>query len=234
MKYAPYSYSKLETFKTCPYKFKLTYIDKIKVSSDNIALEKGNFIHYLLEHYPSTDYSGFKFNLLQQTDITSLIELYNKIINITKVIMWLKAECIGIEVEFALDKKLNPVGYWDDTAVIRGKIDRVIKTKHGIEIIDWKTGKYKDPKWIPTIHQCTLYALWFFKQYNDIDFVTTHYYYVEHNKTNTYTFTRDKISEYSKGYGSQIVNIEKESEFNKNIHKLCDWCDYKSSGICVN
>ena len=30
MKYAPYSYSMIGTFKNCPYRFKLQYIDKIK------------------------------------------------------------------------------------------------------------------------------------------------------------------------------------------------------------
>ena len=41
-KYAPYSYSKIATFSSCPYSFNLGYIQKIKVELDeeNLALVK--------------------------------------------------------------------------------------------------------------------------------------------------------------------------------------------------
>ena len=42
MKFIPYSYSKIASFKQCPYKFKLQYIDKVEIPFEtNIALEKG-------------------------------------------------------------------------------------------------------------------------------------------------------------------------------------------------
>ncbi|MFW6311771.1 MAG: PD-(D/E)XK nuclease family protein [Nanoarchaeota archaeon] len=41
MKYNPYSVSKIETFESCKRKFKLQYIDKIKVPDIRYHLEKG-------------------------------------------------------------------------------------------------------------------------------------------------------------------------------------------------
>ena len=44
-----YSYSKLATYKDCPYKFKLIYIDKHFIESSSIATSFGTLIHYIEE-----------------------------------------------------------------------------------------------------------------------------------------------------------------------------------------
>lgn len=51
MLYNPYSVSRLNTHDSCPKKFKLFYIDKIKIKGEPIlALEKGSFSHFILEN----------------------------------------------------------------------------------------------------------------------------------------------------------------------------------------
>lgn len=40
-----YSYSKLDTFEQCPYKYKLIYLDGHRIKSDTIATELGTAIH---------------------------------------------------------------------------------------------------------------------------------------------------------------------------------------------
>ena len=43
------SYTSLETFKQCPYKYKLTYIDKHFIKCDTVATKFGSLIHKIEE-----------------------------------------------------------------------------------------------------------------------------------------------------------------------------------------
>ena len=53
MKFAPYSFSKLNTHKSCNRKFKYNYIDKApRDKTDMTALLKGGAIHSIIEHHP--------------------------------------------------------------------------------------------------------------------------------------------------------------------------------------
>ena len=54
--YSPYSFSKIKIWKECPYKFKLKYITKKSVPfSKNLAMTRGSYIHYCLEHNNNGD-----------------------------------------------------------------------------------------------------------------------------------------------------------------------------------
>lgn len=44
-----FSYSKLSTYEQCPFKYKLVYIDKIRVDQGNIATYFGSLVHYIEE-----------------------------------------------------------------------------------------------------------------------------------------------------------------------------------------
>ena len=45
-----YSYSRLNTYESCPYKYKLTYEDKHYIHDDNLANELGTLMHWIEEH----------------------------------------------------------------------------------------------------------------------------------------------------------------------------------------
>ena len=238
MKFAPYSYSKISSF-ACPNKFKLTYIDKIKVQNTSPALEKGTFIHLVLEHYETfkqssfRDFPDFNFSVL---DNDAQIEAKEKVLNFIKSDMgqhYLEdVTLIGEEVEFGLDRKLQPVSYYAKDAIMRGKIDKIIikNTKH--IIIDYKTGKYPEQQYHDN-SQGIMYALWFFRNYPDIDEITMTYVFVEHMKEHAYTFKREYLQNYATMYSNKISKIEKCDDFFKNETKLCDYCDYRKSGFCV-
>ena len=44
-----FSYSKLSTYETCAYRYKLTYVDKHFVNDSSIANEFGTLVHYVEE-----------------------------------------------------------------------------------------------------------------------------------------------------------------------------------------
>ena len=143
MKFAPYSFSKMCTFKQCPKRFKLSYIDKIKIEQKSPSLAKGSLLHYMIEN-----------------DITSMSELCNYNVGDE-----LKEQCLNIyakfkrsdiyanimserhictEMKYALDINLNHVSYNSKEALLRVAIDRITFDGEGAHIIDWKSGKVKD------------------------------------------------------------------------------------------
>ena len=45
-----YSYSRVDTYGKCPWKYKLKYIDLHYTESSTLALELGTLVHYIEEH----------------------------------------------------------------------------------------------------------------------------------------------------------------------------------------
>jgi RecB family exonuclease len=236
MKYAPYSYSKIECFEQCPYKFKLQYIDKHKVPSENIHLERGTLFHHLLEHTtPNKNYKipEYTSKILSESEIKEVYDKYNKFTIQPIFQRILNLPAIGKEIEFGLDKKLEPCSYYSENCVIRGKIDHLcINEDNVFFIVDWKTGKIKSKEYIPYANQLMLYAIWAFKALGK-EKVIGNFVYVEHDSSfHEYVFEKQYLPEYSKAFGQKISKIEKTENFEKNINKLCDYCDYKKYGIC--
>lgn len=232
-KFAPYSFSKINSFLSCPRKFKYSYIDKIKVKQEQYHLIRGKYIHHLLECYRNPlkdsikphkqkieDESVKEYKLLTATFIAS--PTGQKYIN---------QDCIGREIELAFDHKLSMCGYWDESCLFRGSIDRLNRINDSILCaVDWKTGKY-DPKRPPN-NQLKFYALWCFMEYPEIKTVDCHYVYIETGNVTEYTYTRDDIKSLMKELLLKIKRIEKSRCFIKNQTVLCEYCDFYKCGKC--
>lgn len=53
---AKVSYSQYSTWKSCPFKWKLSFVDKLRLNLDNIYSLFGSAIHYVLQEYLKTAY----------------------------------------------------------------------------------------------------------------------------------------------------------------------------------
>jgi len=155
-KYAPYSFSKMNTFNQCNRKFKYQVIDKVKPEkTDTTALRKGVEIHKVLEKYPVVPDSVSKQNLeIANTFINSELGRYYFNLNNTR------------EVKFGLDNTLTP-GEYSKTSLFRGFIDFVCIKDDMLILVDWKTGKLKETKY-QDFTQLLLYAVYFFLKYSMI------------------------------------------------------------------
>lgn len=212
-----YSYSKLALFKQCPHKYKLTYIDKIPEPGDNSALVKGSKIHSLLENFETCDKTGEYSNIITKF---SESEIGKDILSKNSI----REHCVKFDSELNANDSLKK----KDTYFI-GYIDR-INISHTIELIDYKTGKYKDPKW-QDYEQLSIYALYIFSKYPDIETIKLRYVYVEHAKENSKVLKRADADTIRKNLKETINLIElcdKTQQYPKKPQRLCDWCGYKS------
>jgi hypothetical protein len=89
-KYTPYSHSKIETWKSCPRKFKYQYIDKLPVERvPQVHFDRGKLFHLLMEYNgdlnkikETKDWQEIKeHRLLDNNQIKEIFKIYKTFIN---------------------------------------------------------------------------------------------------------------------------------------------------------
>ena len=217
MKYAPYSFSKLSTHYNCNRKFKYAYIEKPqKDYKDMTALLKGGAVHNILENFPQQ--STHKLAPQYQHIVDNFIKT-----NLGK--KYLYSESIR-EYDFGLTTTLEPTTYNDKSALFRGSIDYVCVIDDILHLIDWKSGKAK-PQSYQSYNQLMFYAIYFFKKYENIDKIKISYVYIEHeNIENDILLERKYLNNYITELITLIKNVESDEIFEKNVTKLCEYCEY--------
>ena len=214
-----FSYSKISTYKQCPYKFKLLYIDKIGKPVVNEALIKGSKIHSLLENYESV--------INQYTENPQNLEYLGIVLEFAKSDIGhdilnkqsIREHCVKFDKDLNANDSLSK----KETYLI-GYIDR-INLSSGIELIDYKTGKYKDPKF-QDFEQLSIYGLYMFSKYPDIESILLRYVYVEHCRENSKLITRADSAIIKQLLINDLNQIQNEVEYPKKPQKLCDWCEF--------
>ena len=178
-----YSYSKVDCYKQCPFKFKLKYIDGHYTSSSSIATEFGTLIHSIEEEIANSikgnlpiNYAGLKNKLiLKAAELEAKYPAdfktadksgknYQEKVNfylldgIYRLEQYMKAhptyEIVGAEIPFSFE--------FEDRAKFSGYIDRVIKDQVTNKYIcqDIKTwAEPKDEKELATPLQFVVYTL---------------------------------------------------------------------------
>ena len=218
MEFRPYSFSRLSTHKQCPRKFKYSYIDKApKSKTDITALLKGGAIHSIIEHYPNKTTHKLAPKYQHIVDKFIKTKLGEKYLTVDSV----------REFDFGLTENLEPTSYSDKTALFRGSVDFICTIDNVLHLCDWKSGKYKDPKW-QEYDQLVFYGIYFFQRYPKIDTIKISYVYVEHeDMENDLVLERKYLDTYISQLTELITNVETDVIWIKNQDKLCNYCEYK-------
>ncbi|HRN70090.1 MAG TPA: ATP-dependent DNA helicase [Candidatus Woesebacteria bacterium] len=233
-----FSFSQLETYETCPMKYKFQYILKIPTAPGSAA-SFGSTIHNVLQQF----YKGYledksfglshMHNLVEtlwdpagyssqiqakqyKQEAKDMLEQYYKTFHKPEV------DILGLEQFFKI--KI------DEEVYLTGKIDRVDNLANGkIEIIDYKTGKMPDEKELKKSLQLSIYAMaatdkGLYKK--EIDKVDLTFYYLQGTQKVTMNRTLDDVSAV-KTKIEEITNKIKSGEFPAKVGPWCDYCDFK-------
>lgn len=243
-----YSHSKLSCFEQCPLKFKLRYIDKIKVKTKSIEALLGFCVHNALEYL----YNEIKFRRIPKVD--EIVNVYldcwkenhnedTKIVikNLTledyfnKGIRFLTdyytknypfdENTIGTEkkVEILLDENRKLIGY----------IDRLVHNlkEQRIEIHDYKTANNMPmQRDVDNDRQLALYSLAIKEEFGEDKEIVLIWHYLAHNKKVISRRTKEQLEKLKEDILELIKKIESTENFQPNPSKLCEWCEYKD--IC--
>ena len=230
-----YSYSRVSTFKTCPYQYKLRYVDKLKTLPDtepSNALYLGTALHTGLE-------KTVKEALKQYYSNYPIIDDLH--IN----------EAIKLEYIIPMAKELLPDGQYevkieDDNFI--GFIDLLVpKGNNHFDIYDFKYSNNVDRY----LESAQLHVYKHYYEKNNPSHIIDNLYFVfapkimiRQKKTeDLYQFRKRLLSELGKvdvriepveynptkvtEYQDGISEIENTREFTKNETRLCSWCEFE-------
>lgn len=219
-KFAPYSYSKLSTYNSCPKKFNYQYILKVgDVILDSPALAKGRCVHSILENYPEIpeDIKSNEYFQIAKDVCDKFLEsdLKHYVINDKPKF---------VEQKIALNENFEPCEYKDKNVLFKGIVDQVL-IDNDLFLNDFKTGKYVDERW-QSYEQLLFYSIYFFIKHPNIQRIFISYLYVEHGLENKMMLERQYLENYKNILSTNISNIENDKIFKANITRLCDFCGF--------
>lgn len=235
-----FSYSKLEVFNKCPYKYKLIYIDHHYIKCDSIATDFGKLIHHIeekiglnLKNNNLIDYEELKKEfILKLKDIENKykeefylpdktgknykdkaeIYLNSSIYRLEKRVKEENLEVVACEKNFVLEYK---------NVIFKGAIDRILKKKgedlYIIEDIKTYTETIKETSLINPL-QFVIYSIAFSSISKNI----------ECNYDLPICECIQKASIKYNNINDILKEIE-ESDFHPSPTPLCHWCIFSDT-----
>ena len=233
---AKISYSALETFRTCPLKYKFAYVDKIPVQQ-NGAMQFGSVIHKVMEELYAHQMLPITKEELQhifssrwkpelygnnsyqaEYDFQSGLEIIGR--------EWEKKQSAPEPTTIGREKYfLLPIA---EGFELSGRIDRIDKVgEDSLEIIDYKTGRT-----VPTDEevrnnlQLAIYYLALLKLWPTTQKVTLSLYYLRPDMK--VGFVADPaLLEQAKVTLQDLVEQIRNTNYAPTPGRHCDYCDFK-------
>ena len=201
-----YSNSSIKTYEQCPYKYKLTRIDKLKEPTGDAAM-RGSNIHTVFE------------KALETLTLPPEFAYWNDYIKS------LASKQAGSEIKFALTKDWNVCGFNDSVAWVRGIYDNIYVEGNHAHVLDWKTGKERDYG-----DQLKLYAVVILATYPEVEIVTTEVCYIDLQKRSAgVEYSRADFAQLQAWLTDRIGKIENDDIFAPKPDYGCRWCYFRKS-----
>lgn len=237
------SYSALDTYKSCPLKYKYQQIDKIKTPKSKEAVF-GTILHSTMKfiHTPGilspTLEQAMEFfsNSWNPAVFDSPEEERAAFVQGVKIIQDYYQKnnpadfnIVNLESRFQIE-----IGEKDNKHIISGIIDRIDRTPDGFEIIDYKTTK-KMPTQdrVEGDMQLSVYLAAFLSYYpeerKNMNKLKVSLYFLKHGVKLSATRTEEQLKE-NEAIFLETIKLIEEGKFEPTISPLCDWCGYQN--IC--
>ncbi len=242
-----YSHSKLGTFQQCRYKYKLQYIDKVKVDVlDTVETFMGKLVHETLEKL----YKDLKYQKLNSKE--ELLAFFESLWNEqwTDNVLIVKKEYTSENYK-EMGKKFiteyydhyKPFEQWrtigletqdflylENNHQYHVRIDRLACDKEGnYYVCDYKTNNSLKPQEeLDEDRQLAMYSLWVKQKFPDAQKVKLVWYFLAFDKEMISERSDDQLVELKKSTEELISEIENCQDFPTNIDTLCDWCKFKA------
>ncbi len=241
-----YSHSRISTFEQCKYKYKLQYIDRVKVDiPTTVEAFMGNLVHQTLEKL----YADLKYQ--KKNSKEDLLKFFNE--------LWEKEWTDEILI---VKEGLNQDNYrkmgekyisdyydnydpFDDMTIIgletqdrmtlpdgnqwHVRIDK-FGFKDGVYYVcDYKTNsRMKDQEEADEDRQLALYSVWVKNKFKDAKKVILKWHMLAFNKEAVSERTDKQLEKLQQEVTDIIKKIESAKKYPTNVTALCDYCVFKS------
>lgn len=218
-KITAWSYSRFTTWRECPLRAKLKFIDK-RPEPQGDAASRGDTIHKLADSYVKNP----KFALPEE------LKLFKQ-----EFVVARKANAIGdLSLTYRKDWSKTVWNDWNG-AWLRIKVDMLVppsKKKKNVEIVDFKTGKIKDDY----TEQTELYAIGGFLEYPEVDIVRTGLWFLDHGvmvgadaEKPTGIYKRAELPKLIKLWEKKVFPMLNATAFPPTPGIQCRWCSFAKS-----
>ena len=208
-----WSYSSMDLFKLCPYKYYRLRIKKDIKEPESEAMRYGTDVHKAAEDFIKHD--------------TPIPERYAFIRKPLEILKAKEGEKL-CEFKMGLTRSLQPCGFFDDNVWWRGVADLVVLQDDRAWIVDYKTGK--SAKYANT-KQLELMALGIFAHFPTVRKVKSGLLFVVANDFVKADFNRHEESVYWRPWLDDTHRLEKSIEldvWNPRPNFTCSkWCPVK-------
>lgn len=247
-----YSHSRLETYQSCPLRFKYQYVEKKERLVVSIEAFLGSRVHDTLEKL----YRDLKFT--KENSLTELVKYYSSAWekNWLDSIMVVKKEYtpehyrnLGVKCIEDYYHRYHPFNQGKTLGLeqkifvdldgyrIQGVIDRVVGRDDGVyEIHDYKTSGYLPNQiTLDKDRQLALYQLGLENKWKDVEEVELVWHFLAFDKEMRSSRSKqqlDQLKEEIIRLINEIEKAEKEGAFPAKESKLCDWCEFGE--LCPN
>jgi CRISPR/Cas system-associated exonuclease Cas4 (RecB family) len=223
-----WSYSKLDTYETCAFQFKLRYIDRMPEPPrppDN-PLERGNRIHDNLEGFVKGT-ASIKDNEARaigefKAPLERLQDLY-------------AAGMATAEQNWFIDQDWGNCAR--DKVWLWSKLDFSVLDEHNGHAIvgDYKSGK-SQYKAINHVQQLQLYAAVTAIRYEWAERITAELWYVDEGHIKPFEVNREEALRFIGRFDERVQRLYKDRFFRPNPNKItCAYCPFgpkRGTGIC--
>lgn len=231
-----YSHSRVESFKNCPYKYKLHYIDKLKTipnQDPNNALICGNTIHLGAEKNLEAALEFYKSNYYILNDLH-----IDEIIKFEYLIPKIK--------ELLADINIYAQEYLICTKRFKGIVDLITRNSDGtVDVFDFKySNAIEHYMESPQLHIYKYFLEQKGFKVRKLGFIFIPKISIRQKKEEDLHQFRKRLIQELKASKIQIaevpydpnkvieffdgiIDINETTEFKKNPTKLCDWCEHK-------
>jgi hypothetical protein len=203
-----WSYSALQAFETCPWRYYLTKVAKTVTEPQTEATSEGQRVHKAMQlHVEGKQWLPDKYK--QWTVIADRVK------NMPGTIV--------CEQKIALTESFEPTTYFGKDVWLRLVFDVAIKGDKEVILLDWKTGKRKSDT-----DQLELFAAAGFEVFPRVEKIRTGYVWLHANKIDPEVYHRDNKPALWKGFLIRVERMKEAyetGEFPKKPSGLCkQWC----------
>ncbi len=246
-----YSVSRIETYNSCPKKYKFRYIDRITPPKGEMSLNilVGNSVHKTLEtvyreYMKTRKLVSFEEMMVRYSQIWDTYMKENVVtIHISQDPEDFKKEGESILVSY-YNKEIEKEKMDQTIAVersffviledykLKAVIDRIdYRDENTFLIYDYKTtSHFPEKKNLEDDMQLPLYQMAIKQTYPDVKRVLLNWHFLRFNKTISISKEENDLTETKKRILDNIRAIELDRNFEANKTPLCDYCPYQD--IC--
>lgn len=211
MKPKPWSFSALDTFKTCPRQYEAKYVSKSVQEEKSEQMIWGERVH---KHFEDRQLDG--------TPLPVELEQHEAYMQKLEALPGIHT----VEQKIALNRKLQPTHFFADDVFFRGIIDYIKVDSDTAYLVDYKTGKPHQK-----FDQLQLFALHTFALYPNVNNVSVRFYWTKTESETRAAYTRGDIQGIWRKFIpdlKQYAEAFKTDTWQPRQSGLCNgWCPVK-------